>query len=372
VTTLIAMTMTVGVEEEFHLVDRESRRSTDAAAAVLRGVGRDEEIVPELKASMVESNSRVHTSLSELRADLADLRRDLGSAAASAGAGLVAAGTAPLQGEAALRTYPKERYLEMSEDFPSLEREQAVAGVQTQVGIDDRDVAVQVVSRAQRFTPVMLALAAGSPFWQGEDTGYASWRTRVWERWPSAGPTAPFDSAADYDATIDALLAGGTIRDRGMVYFDVRLSAHQPTVEFRVCDAVDRLDDVVMLAGLWRAVAMTCLVETSSPGSAAPPPRIEAVVGARWLAARSGLSAQLVDPVSGEAVPAAAAVASLLAVLRPALEETGDLADVEELVTGVLAAGGPAARQRAAYARRERLTDVVDSLLAETENEMQS
>jgi carboxylate-amine ligase len=371
VATLIDMTMTVGVEEEFHLVDRESRRSTDAAASVLRGVGRDEEIVPELKASMVESNSQVHTSLAELRADLADLRRDLGSAAASVGAGLVAAGTAPLHGEDALRTYPKERYLEMSEDFPSLERDQVVAGVQTQVGIDDRDVAVQVVSRAQRFTPVMLALAAGSPFWQGEDTGYASWRTRVWERWPSAGPTAPFGSAAEYDATVDALLASGTISDRGMVYFDVRVSAHQPTVEFRVCDAVDRLDDVVMLAGLWRAVAMTCLAEISASGSA-PPPRIEAVAGARWRAARSGLSGQLVDPVSGEAVAAAAAVTSLLDVLRPALEETGDLAYVEERVAAVMADGGPAARQRAAYARREQLTDVVDELLAETGNEMRS
>jgi YbdK family carboxylate-amine ligase len=375
VTTLIAMTMTVGVEEEFHLVDRESRRSTDAAAAVLRGVGRDEEIVPELKASMVESNSRVHTSLADLRADLADLRRDLGSAAASVGAGLVAAGTAPLHGDHALRTYPKERYLEMSEDFPSLEREQVVAGVQTQVGIADRDVAAQVVSRAQRFTPVMLAIAAGSPFWEGEDTGYASWRTRVWERWPSAGPTAPFGSAADYDATVDALLAGGTIRDRGMVYCDVRLSAHQPTVEFRVCDAVDRLDDVVMLAGLWRAVAMTCLAEISSAASSggmSPPPRIEAIVGARWRAARSGLSGQLVDPVSGDAVSAAAAVASFLSLLRPALEQTGDLAYAEERVAAVLAEGGPAARQRSAYSRNEQMTDVVDELLAETGNGMRS
>jgi carboxylate-amine ligase len=371
VTTLIAMTLTVGVEEEFHLVDRESRRSTDAAAEVLRGVGRDKEIVPELKASMVESNSRVHTSLAELRADLADLRRDLGSAAASVGAGLVAAGTAPLHGDHALRTYPKERYLEMSEDFPSLEREQVVAGVQTQVGIADRDVAVQVVSRAQRFTPVMLALAAGSPFWQGEDTGYASWRTRVWERWPSAGPTAPFGSAAEYDATVDALLAGGTIRDRGMVYFDVRLSAHQPTVEFRVCDAVDRLDDVVMLAGLWRAVAMTCLAEIASPDSVQPS-RVEAVVGARWLAARSGLGGRLVDPVSADAVPAAAAVTSFLGVLRPALQETGDLAYVEERVAAVLADGGPAARQRSTYSRSEQMTDVVDQLLAETGNEMRS
>jgi carboxylate-amine ligase len=359
------MTMTIGVEEEFHLVDRESRRSTDAVAAVLRGVGRDEEIVPELKASMVESNSRVHTSLSELRADLADLRRDLQSAAASVGAALLAAGTAPLHGEDALRTYPKERYLEMSEDFPSLERDQVVAGVQTQVGIPDRDIAVQVVSRAQRFAPVMLALAAGSPFWDGEDTGYASWRTRVWERWPSAGPTAPFGSAAEYDATVDALLASGTIRDAGMVYFDVRVSSHQPTVEFRVCDAVDRLDDVVMLAGLWRAVAMTCVAEISDSSSPAPA-RVEVTQGARWRAARSGLAGQLVDPSSGESVAAPDAVASLLAAVQPALAETGDLDYVERRVAAVLADGGPAARQRSAYSRNDSMTDVVDLLLAET------
>jgi carboxylate-amine ligase len=362
------MTMTIGVEEEFHLVDRESRRSTDAVAEVLRGVGRDEEIVPELKASMVESNSLVHTSLMDLRDDLADLRRDLGTAAAAVGAGLLAAGTAPLHGEDALRTYPKLRYLEMSEDFPSLEREQVVAGVQTQVGIEDREVAVQVVSRAQRFAPVMLALSAGSPFWDGEDTGYASWRTRVWERWPSTGPTAPFGSAAEYDATVDALLAGGTIRDAGMVYFDIRVSSHQPTVEFRICDAVDRLDDVAMLAGLWRAVAMTCIAEISAAGSPSLP-RVEAVRGARWQASRSGLAGELVDPTSGESVGAADAVASLLNAVRPALEETGDLAFVESRIDGVLADRGPAARQRAAYSRRQQVSDVVDLLLAETAGE---
>ena len=359
------MTMTIGVEEEFHLVDRESRRSTDAAAAVLRGVGRDEELVPELKASMVESNSRVVTDLGELRADLADLRRDLGAAAARAGAGLLAAGTAPLHGDRAMRTYPKERYLQMSEDFPSLEREQVVAGVQTQVGIDDRDVAAQVVSRAQRFTPVMLALAAGSPFWDGEDTGYASWRTRVWERWPSTGPTAPFGSAAEYDGTVDGLLAAGTIRDRGMVYFDVRLSAHQPTVEFRVCDAVDRLDDVVMLAGLWRAVAMTCIAEIDRP-AAAVPPRVELVRAARWQAARYGLTDSLVDPVTGGSVSAEAAVGSLVETVRPALEETGDLDLVQERIAAVVAEGGPAQRQRVAASRAGSIAAVVDLVMAQT------
>jgi carboxylate-amine ligase len=362
------MTMTIGVEEEFHLVDRESRRSTDAAAAVLRGVGRDEELVPELKASMVESNSRVVTNLVELRADLADLRRDLGSAAAAVGAGLLAAGTAPLHGDQALRTYPKQRYLEMSEDYPSLAREQVVAGVQTQVGIEDRDVAARVVSRAQRFTPVMLALSAGSPFWDGEDTGYASWRTRVWERWPSAGPTAPFATAAEYDATVDGLLASGTILDRGMVYFDVRLSAHQPTVEFRVCDAVDRLDDVVMLAGLWRAIAMTCIAEIEGPG-APPPPRIELIRSARWQAARSGLTGALVDPTSGEAVGAEVAVRSLLSTVWPALEETGDHDLVQERVATLLAEGGSAQRQRATFSRRDSMAAVVDRLLAETAGE---
>jgi carboxylate-amine ligase len=365
------MTMTIGVEEEFHLVDRGSRRSTDAAATVLRGVGRNEELVPELKASMVESNSAVVTELRDLRADLADLRRDLGAAAAEVGAGLVAAGTAPLHGDRALRTYPKERYLQMSEEFPSLEREQVVAGVQTQVGIDDRDIAVQVVSRAQRFTPVMLALAAGSPFWDGEDTGYASWRTRVWERWPSAGPTAPFGTAEEYDETVDGLLAGGTIRDRGMVYFDVRVSAHQPTVEFRICDAVDRLDDVVMLAGLWRAIAMTCIAEIDRPG-AEPPPRVELVRSARWQAARHGLTGALVDPATGEAVSAETAVRSLLSAVWPALEETGDLDLVQERVAAVLAEGGPARRQRAALTRHDSMEAVVDLLLAETAGDTSS
>jgi carboxylate-amine ligase len=120
-----------------------------------------------------------------------------------------------------------------------------------------------------------------------------------------------------------------------------------------------------MLAGLWRAIAMTCVAEISAAGSPAPP-RVEAVRGARWQAARSGLAGQLVDPTTGESVEAAEAVASLLSAVRPALEETGDMADVESRVAVVLADGGPAARQRAAYSRREQMSDVVDLLLAET------
>src|SRR5262245_64810424 len=137
-----------------------------------------------------------------------------------------------------------------------LVREQLICSTQVHVDVEDRDLAVAVAHRMAPWLPPLLALSASSPFWLGTDTGYASYRTLIWRRWPTAGAPAGFTSAADYDRTVADLVRSGVVSDPGMIYFDVRPSAHLPTVELRICDACTRMQAVVVLDGLFRALVI--------------------------------------------------------------------------------------------------------------------
>jgi carboxylate-amine ligase len=215
--------------------------------------------------------------------------------------------------------------------------------------------------------PVLLALSASSPFWQGADTGYASWRTLLWQRWPTSGPVGCFRSAADYDAAVGDLVRSGVISDPGMIYYDVRPSAHLRTLELRICDACPRAETVVLVAGLFRAL-VTEAIELRESGAAVCDGRHEWLRGASWRAARSGLEGALVDPRTHREAPAADVVRGLLARLRPALEANGDWQTVNDLTEAALADGSAAERMRRT-AREEDLLACTDLLIAETRGE---
>ncbi len=243
--------------------------------------------------------------------------------------------------------------------------EQVVFGFHVHVGLEDRAAAIEVMNRARVWLAPMLALSANSPFWLGEDTGYASFRTQVWGRLPTTGPPAPFSSLEEHDALVEALVASGGAAEESQVYWDIRRPQKVETVEIRVFDVCSDLDETVMLAGLSRALVRVCREspELEEPHLVSRP---ELVRVAHWLASRHGLDAQLVDPRAGVAVPARAAVESLLAFVRPALEEHGDWDEVSTLVYETLRRGNGARRQRDAYDRGGRLEGVVDHLIAET------
>jgi carboxylate-amine ligase len=205
---------------------------------------------------------------------------------------------------------------------------------------------------------------APTPGTLGTDTGYASYRTLIWRRWPTAGALPGFESAADYDQAVADLIRSGVITDPGMIYFDIRPSAHLPTLELRISDSCTRLEDVVLLAGLFRALVIWAAA-AECEGRPLAPVRPALLDAATWRAAQSGLQGDLVDPVTATAVPARRLIGQLLAELRPTLEVAGDWELVTGLTKSALARGCSAARQRAAYARGG-LCNVVDTLAAET------
>ncbi len=220
-----------------------------------------------------------------------------------------------------------------------------------------------MIDRIGPWLPVLLAISANSPFADGRDTGYASWRAQVWSRWPSAGPTERFGSVEGYRAASSTLLDWGVARDPGMLYFDARLSESHPTVEIRVCDVCADPADAVLLAVLVRA-----LVETAARGDddRFPRWRAESLRAAHWTASRWGLSGSLVDPTRGEPRPAREVLDALVALVGPALAEAGDADRVARGRERVLGATG-ASRQRAAYERSGGLAGVVDDLVERTE-----
>ncbi|MFJ9025640.1 glutamate--cysteine ligase [Streptomyces sp. NPDC102259] len=360
------MSVRIGVEEEFHVLEVESGLLVPRANSLLRRLpGRT--FTTELHQSTVESNSEVHTSLDDLYADIAATRRRLDAAASSLGLAAVAAGAAPLAPAEAAHPTAGARYRRMVEDYRTVADEQLICGAQVHVDVPDRDTAVRVMCAVSPWLPTLLALSASSPFWQGADTGYASWRTMLWQRWPTAGPVGCFASAAEYDATVRDLVGSGIISDVGMIYFDVRPSAHLQTLELRVCDSCPRAETVVLVAGLFRALVTEARerLRTGAPGCAG---RHEWLRGASWRAARSGLEGGLVDPETHQEAPAAQVVRSLLARLRPALEAHGDWETVRALAEEALADGGAAARMRR-VAAEEDLLACVDMLIAETRGE---
>lgn len=362
---------TLGVEEEFLLVDADSRRLRPWAEDVLphaqQAVGEGGQVEPEFKRSQVESGTPVCRTLDELSEEIARLRATLSAAAERTGARLAAAGTHPFshwRGEGSEVT-PKESYLGLEREYQRLAREKIICGCHVHVGVPDPEAAIQILNRVRPWLPAILAVSVNSPFWLGEDTGYASFRTEIWRRWPTAGTPEPFASRQEYDRLVDVLLGTGSIDDPARVHWDVRPSPQYPTLEFRITDVCLTVDDAVAVAGLVRGLVRTCHAEAVG-GGPTPRPRAELLRMATWQAARYGLDCDLVDVVGERSVPASEMVDTLLEFVHPALEENEEWEVVSALVHQVVQGGTGAARQRRALELAGRLEDVVDLVVDAT------
>ncbi|MFB4310947.1 glutamate--cysteine ligase [Actinomadura sp. GTD37] len=358
---------TFGVEEELLLVDPASGAPQAVSGSVIRYAQRHDELFltggrrsgpleTELQREQLETATPVCRSLGELSEHVRSARLAAAESAAGVGAVVAALATSPVSVRPS--PTPSHRYLRMLDAYGPAAGEQLTCGCHVHVGIESPDEGVAVLDRIRPWLPPLLALSANSPFWQGADTGYDSWRHQVWSRWPSSGPTELFGSATAYRATVEALLATGALVDEGMIYFDARLSRHYPTVEIRVPDVCLDADDAVLMAALVRALVDTAAVAWRA-GEPPDPVRADLMRLAMWRAGRSGLRNDLIDPCTRRAAPVTAVVDALLDHLTPALDRAGDLDAVTRLLRGLLDRGNGAAFQRDVHARTRDVATVV-------------
>jgi carboxylate-amine ligase len=355
--------LTVGAEEEFLLVDPVSRAVSAQAGAVVAEAADElgDRVGPELTRYQVEVRTDPHSSLADFAEQVRSTRAAVVRAAARRGLRVISSGS-PVLGQVSpppLTAGP--RYTASAAVFGALDDEQCVCACHIHVGVPDLATALQISNRLRPWIPALIALTGNSPFWAGRDTGYASWRTTTWGRWPVAGPPPYFESPSHFEDLVAGFIATGSIMDRGGLYWDIRPSHHVPTLEFRVADATATPRETVLLAGLVRAMAATAL-RAATTGEPAVRPAPEMLRAACWRAARDGLTGQGIDLSTGRLSPAADQIDQLLSSLQPALKDHGDTELVNTLWSRVRATGNGADRQRAAHQRRRRLTDVVDHL----------
>lgn len=362
-----ANVFTIGVEEEFQIIDpltyalsANIERILPPAREIL-----GEAVQYELILSQVEAVTPICHTLSDLRATLSHLRHVIIETAEQVGSGIAAAGTHPFSPWHEQQITPKERYQLLVDDFHRLIREQVIFGCHVHIGLNDREMAVEVINRARLWLSPLLALSANSPFSEGNDTGYASFRTSRWWTSPFSGPPPFFSSRRDYDAFIQALVATRSVVDASRIYWDIRLPERYKTIEFRVMDVCLTIDETVMLAGLIRALVRTCYQEALQK-IPVPATRAELLRVANWRAARYGLEGELMDVLAERVVPANELIERFLQLLRPALEAEGDWKQIAHLVYRTLRQGNGATRQRAIFAQTRNITDVVQYIMHET------
>ncbi|WP_433262322.1 carboxylate-amine ligase [Actinosynnema sp. CS-041913] len=344
-------TTTVGVEEEFLLVDSVTRRTVPRAGVVLSRVGElppGAKVDPELFGTQVEFASGVCTDLDDLRGQLAAGRRALVDAAGAEGALVVPSGT-PVLADPAPPLAAGERFRRISDIYGGQVADYQCCGCHVHVGVPDRDTAVAVVNHLRPWLPTLLALSVNSPFAHDRDTGFGSWRMVDQSRFPGSGVPPRFGSADEHDAAVDLLVDCGVLVDAGMTFWLARPSPRYPTVEVRVADTAATVEEAVLQAGLTRALVDRALADLAA-GREAPELDDRVLAAAVWSASRYGVDGPGVDPWRGGRVPAVDLARSLVEHVAGALPGALSKA-LDGALENALAEGSGARRQRRAAVR---------------------
>ena len=359
---------TIGVEEEYQLVDAETGALRSRASDVLSTDWADE-LKGELHETTVEIGTPVCRSVQEVEQELRRQRFQAATTAAAEGLEIVAAGMHPFSGWRGQRIKESDRYRKIRERHDRIAREVNIFGMHIHVGVPERIERTPLMERVRGFIPHLLALSASSPFADAEDTGFASYRAILWRQYPYTGIPPRFDDEEEYERFLELMLRSDSIRDRGNIYWSVRQHFSYPTIEFRATDVCPRLEDAATIAGLARLLMAGVAemgVRPPDGGDLSPDLWRTLLTGNEWHAARYGLDAFLADPTaeSGK-VAVRRSLRQLLDQLAPVateLDETAVLERVEQL----LERGNGADRLRRVHREHDSFSAVVEWLVRET------
>src|SRR6202040_670190 len=289
-------TFTLGIEEEFAIVDPETRELRSHIQEILEGgkVMLKEQIKPEMHQSVVELGTEICASIGNAREHVIELRSKLAELAGGSGLKIASVGTHPFSHWRDQLITEGERYREIVKDMQQIARANLIFGLHVHVGIPDREIGIQVMNQARYFLPHIYALSVNSPFWLGQNTGLKSYRLQIFERFPRTGIPDVFESLSEYEDYLKLLVATGCIDNAKKIWWDIRLHPFFDTLEFRICDAQSRLNDTIALAALMQAVVVK-LHKLLWQNITFRIYRRRLIDENRWRAARYALDGKLID-----------------------------------------------------------------------------
>jgi carboxylate-amine ligase len=358
---------TLGIEEEFQIIDPETRELRSHVQAILEEGKRllHERLRPELHQSVLEGGTGICSNVEEMRRDVTELRTEIIRLAQRNGLRVAAAGTHPFSHWADQPITDNERYKEIVEELQTVALEELIFGLHVHVGIEDRDLAMQIMNEARYFLPHVLALSTNSPFWLGRKTGLKSYRTRIWQQFPRTSIPELFETFGVFEEYVRVLVKTNCIDNGKKIWWDVRPHPFFPTVEFRVCDVPMRVDETVTLAALIQAICVK-LYKLRAMNLGFRTYRRALIEENKWRASRYGIDGKLIDFGKEVEVPFRDLAGELLDFVDDVLDELGSREEVEAL-RWILEHGTGADRQLAVYEANEQdLRKVVDFVCDET------
>ena len=359
---------TLGVEEEFQILDPETRELRSHVQEIL-DEGKlvlKERVKPEMHQSVIEIGTGICKNIAEVRQDVGEMRTEIIRLARKQGMRVAAAGTHPFSNWADQKIFPDPRYDKVVEEMQLLARANLIFGLHVHVGIADRSLAFQIMNEARYFLPHLLALSTNSPFWQGRNTGLKSFRTKVFDRFPRTSIPEFFESPAEFDDFVRILVKTNSIDNGKKIWWDVRPHPFFETIEFRVCDIPMRLEETLALAAFIQAICVK-LWKLRVQNLGFRHYRRALILENKWRASRYGIDGKLIDFGKETEVPFRDLVLEMLAFVDDVVDELGSRHEVMDGVNWILQNGTGADRQLRVYeATGGDLKKVVDYICEET------
>ena len=357
---------TLGIEEEFAIIDPETRQLRSHIQEILEGgkVTLKEQVKPEMHQSVVELGTEICQSVVDARAHVIELRSKLAELAGRGGLKIASVGTHPFSHWHDQLITEGDRYQEIVKDMQLLARANLIFGLHVHVGIVDREAAIHVMNQARYFLPHIYALSVNSPFWVGHNTGLKGYRLKVFERFPRTGIPDAFESLSEYEDYCKLLVKTGCVDNAKKIWWDIRLHPFFDTLEVRVCDAQSRVDDTLAIAALIQAV-IAKLHKLLHQNITFRVYRRRLLDENRWRASRYGIDGKLIDFGRETEVDARSLLNELLEFVSTEVNELGsenEMAHIER----IMREGTGADRQLAVWERAQDMKTVVDHIVAET------
>jgi carboxylate-amine ligase len=357
---------TLGIEEEFQIIDPESRELKSHIQQILED-GKSilsENVKSEMHQSVVEMGTDVCSDIHDARKQVTKLRHDLANLAKTKGLSIAAAGTHPFSHWKDQKITDGPRYETIVEDMQQVARANLIFGLHVHVGLEDRDIAIHIMNAVRYFLPHIFALSTNSPFWIGRNTGFKSYRSKVFDRFPRTGIPDYFNSLSEYDNFIDLLIKTNCIDNGKKIWWDIRVHPFFETLEFRICDIPMRIDETIALAALMQAVVAK-LYKLIRQNLGFRLYRRALIAENKWRAARYGISGKLIDFGKKKEVDVKDLINELLEFVDDVVDDLGSREELKYINT-ILENGTGADRQLKVWEQTADLKKVVDFIIDET------